>query len=467
MKNYYLEYINLQKKGINKLEINKVLNDNILKVWAKFIIASVVGVVLNTIYTLVDGIFIGQGVGEVGLAGVNIAWPAVTLVVGIGLMIGIGTSSIMAIYMGRGKNEKAEKALGTSITLIIAVGIVITILGLLFRRPIIKLLGATSDTLQSALDYYTIIFIIAVPYMFATALNPIVRTDGRPDLSMIMIGVGAIANIVLDWLFVMKLGFGVKGAAFATSASIVISMSVSLYHFIKGKATIKIKKKNLNLEMKIVKRILKIGFVSFAIQMSYGIILLTQNRTMFAYGSTVDVAIYTVATYINCFLVNTCMGIAQGLQPLIGYHYGANKYKRMKKFVYITIGICILGGILVYTAILIYGRQIIGIFGISAEHIESAYKMIRIYCMGSPIIGTIFTISGYYQAIGKNGYANIISIGRGFVFQFIFTIMLPPFIGTRGVFLSLPLAELITIVIMIGIIVVDKRKNNLEIIENC
>lgn len=448
------------------MDIKEVLNANIFKVWAKFVIASIVGVVLNTIYTVVDGIFIGQGVGEVGLAGVNVAWPAVTLVVGIGLMIGIGSSSIMAIYMGKGKNEKAEKVLGTCVTLIVVAGVVITILGLIFREPIIRILGATTDTFQSAIDYYTIIFIISIPYMFATALNPIVRTDGRPDLSMIMIGIGAIANIVLDWLFVMKLGLGVKGAAFATSASIIISMTVSLYHFIKGKSTIKIKKKNLRIDMIIVKRIFKIGFVSFAIQISYGIILLTQNRTMFAYGSTVDVAIYTVATYINCFLVNTCMGIAQGLQPLIGYHYGANKFKRMKKFVYITIGICVLGGILIYTAIIIYGREMVKIFGVDTTNIEMAYKMIVIYCIGSPIIGTIFTMSGYYQAIGKNIYANIISVGRGFVFQFIFTIILPPFIGTVGVFLSLPLAELITIIIILGILAIETRKSNLEIRES-
>lgn len=448
------------------MDIKEVLNSNIFKVWARFILASVVGVVLNTIYTVVDGIFIGQGVGEVGLAGVNIAWPAVTLIVGIGLMIGIGTSSIMAIYMGKGKNKKAEKALGTCISLIIIVGIIITILGLVFRGPIIKMLGATPDTIKSAMDYYTIIFIIAIPYMFATALNPIVRTDGRPDLSMIMIGIGAVANIILDWLFVMKLGFGVKGAAIATSASIVISMTVSFYYFIMGKANIKIKRKHLKIDKGIVKRILNIGFVSFAIQISYGIILLTQNKTMFLYGSTIDVAIYTVATYVNCFLVNTCMGIAQGLQPLIGYHYGAKKIRRMNQFVYITIAVCILGGVLVYSGIFVYGREIIRIFGVDSKNIEFAYKMILIYCIGSPIIGIIFTMSGYYQAIGKNIYANIISIGRGFVFQFIFTIVLPHFIGTTGVFLSLPLAELITFIILGVIVLIESRKNSRNLLKN-
>lgn len=441
------------------MDINKVLNDNIFKVWAKFIVASVVGIVLNTIYTVVDGIFIGQGVGEVGLAGVNIAWPAVTLVVGIGLMLGIGTSSLIAINIGKGEYKKAEESLGNCICLILLIGTIITILGLLFRVPIVKLLGATPDTIKSATEYYTIIFIIAIPYMFSTALNPIVRADGRPDLSMLMIGIGAVCNIVLDFVLVMKLGCGVKGAAIATSCSIVISMTVSLYYFIKGSSNIKIRKENLKLDMNIVKNIIKVGFVSFAIQMSYGIILLVQNKTMFSYGSTVDVAIYTVATYINCFLVNTCMGIAQGLQPLIGYHFGAGKIKRMNNFVYITIAICILSGIVVYTGIFFYGREIISIFGIGQEHIESAYEMIRVYCMGSFIIGTIFTMSGYYQAIGKNVYANIISIGRGFVFQFLFTVILPPFVGVKGVFLSLPLAELITITIVAIIVVMERIKD--------
>ena len=441
------------------MDMNEVLNGNIFKVWTKFVVASIVGIVLNTIYTVVDGIFVGQGVGEAGLAGVNIAWPALTLVVGIGLMIGIGTSSIMAIQMGKGNKEKAEQCLGTAIKSIIISGSIIMIVGLTFREPIIRMLGATTDTIGYARDYFTIIYIITIPYIFATALNPIVRTDGRPDLSMIMIGVGAVANIFLDWLFVITLGFGVKGAALATSASIFISMIVSLYHFIKGKSTIKIKREYLKVDFAILKKILKIGFVSFAVQMSYGIILLVQNKTMFAYGNTIDVAIYTVATYINCFLVNTCMGIAQGLQPLIGYHYGAKKLDRMKKLVLITIGVCVVGGILVYTSIVLYGREMIQIFGIGSENIEFAYDKIILYCIGSPFIGTIFTMSGYYQAIGRNIYANIISIGRGFVFQFLFTIILPPLIGSTGVFLSLPLAELITLIIIVFILFREKDKN--------
>lgn len=442
------------------MKIEQVLNVPIHKVWAKFVIASVIGVVLNTIYTMVDGIFVGQGVGEVGLASVNIVWPAVTVIVGTGLMIGIGSSSIIAIHIGKQDKESAQKCLGTSVTSIVLIGSIIMILGFMFREPILKMLGAEKDTIENAREYYSVIYLITIPYLFSTALNPIVRADGRPQLSMMMIGIGAICNIILDWIFVMKLGYGVKGAAMATSASIFISTVVSLYYFVKGNANIKIKKEYLKIDVSILKEILKIGFVSFAIQLSYGIILFVQNKTMYLYGNTVDVAIYTVATYINCFLVNTCMGISQGLQPLIGYHYGANKIKRMRQLLYITIGVCAIGGTLVYIGINSFGRELIQIFGISSENIEFAYSEILIYCLGSPAIGIIFAMSGYYQAIGKNIYANILSIGRGFLFQFILTMILPPIIGVRGVFLSLPLAELITLTILGMILTIEKYKNH-------
>ncbi|MGL5695314.1 MAG: MATE family efflux transporter [Peptostreptococcaceae bacterium] len=442
------------------MDVEKVLNGNIFKIWTKFVLASVVGVVLNTIYGLVDGIFVGRGVGEAGLASVNLAWPAVTVIIGTGLMIGMGTSSLVAIHMGKDDKESAEKTLGTAVKSIILIGSIIMILGFVFREPILKLLGATEDTIDYVRDYYTVIYLITIPYIFATALNPIVRTDGRPDLSMIMIGVGAVANIFLDWLLVIKLGFGVKGAAMATSASIFISMIVSLIYFIKGSSKIKIKREFFKIEIDILKEILKIGFVSFAIQLSYGIIIFVQNNVIYMYGNTRDIAIYTVSTYINCVLVNTFMGVSQGVQPLIGYHYGADKIRRMKKLIYITIGACIIGGILIYAGLILYGKGLVVTFGVSAENIDFAYKAMLIYCLGTPIIGIIFTMSAFYQSIGNNGYANILSIGRGFVFQFIFTLILPPMMGVMGVFLSLPLAELLTLLVLIVILLIEKKKNN-------
>lgn len=439
-----------------------VLNDNMYRVWSKFVIASVVGVVLNTIYSMIDGIFVGQGVGEAGLASINIVWPAITIIIGIGLMIGLGASNLIAIHIGKGEKEKAEKVLATAIKSIFVVGTIVMVTGILLREPVLKLLGAKNEVLPFARKYYTILYLMAIPYMFSTALNPMIRADGRPGLSMGMIAVGAICNVILDWILVIKFNFGVQGAAIATGASIFISTIVGFVYFIKGNSNIKLVKSYLKIDKIILNEIIKVGFVSLAIQVSYGLILFIQNNAMYAYGNTVDVAIYTVAAYINCFFVNTCMGIAQGLQPLIGYHYGANKIIRMKKLLNFTILMCFLLGILAYIVLLIYGKDLVELFGISSKYVETAYEKITLYCLGNPIIGLIFTMASYYQAIGKNGYANIISISRGFVFQCIFTIVLPPVIGVSGVFLSLPIAEMLTIILLAVIITLDKKSKNIS-----
>lgn len=436
-------------RGSETVSIDHVLNANIFKVWSKFVMASVVGVVLNTIYAIIDGMFVGQGVGEIGLAAVNIVWPAITLIIGTGLMLGIGASSLIAISLGQKDTEQSERYLGTTIVASIVIGALIMIVGLLFKDPILRMLGADDIVMPYAQDYFTIFYCITIPYIFATSLNPIVRTDGSPNLAMIMVGIGAIANIILDYLLVMVFGFGIKGAALATSASIVLSTIMSLHYFIKGKSNVKIKKEYLKLDMNMLKEIVKIGFVSFIVQLSYGGMIFVQNNVMYVYGSNIDVAIYTVASYINCFFVNVCTGIAQGLQPLIGYHFGAGKITRMKQFLYLSILVSVVAGILVFIGIYAYGRQLVSIFGISSEHLEYGYNSILMYCLGSPIIGIIFTMSGYYQAVGKNIQANVLSISRGFIFQFILTIALPPIIGVAGVFLSLPIAEVLTIIVLL------------------
>lgn len=431
------------------MSIDHILNANIFRIWSKFIMASVVGIVLNTIYTIIDGIFVGQGVGEVGLVAINIVWPAITIVIGTGLMLGIGASSLIAIKLGKNDLNTSEKYLGTTIITATIFGIMITVVGLFFKESILNLLGADDIVMPYAKDYFTILYIIAIPYIFSTAFNPIIRTDGSPNLAMILIAIGAVSNIILDYLLVIIFDFGIKGAAIATSSSIILSTISSFYYFVKGNSRIKIRKQYLTLDLRILKEIIKIGFVSFIIQLSYGIIIFVQNNVMYSYGSNIDVAIYTVASYVNCFFVNVCNGIAQGLQPLIGYHFGASKFKRMKQLLALSIGMSVLSGILVFIGIYVYGRQLVSIFGISSENLEYGYQSIVLYCLGSPIVGIIFTMMGYYQAIGKNLQANVLSTSRGLIFQLILTLLLPPVIGVSGVFLSLPIAEFLTILILI------------------
>lgn len=439
------------------MDISTIVNQNIYKSWVKFVIPTMIGILLSTIYSAVDAIFVGQGVGEVGLASINIVWPSVAVVIGIGMMIGVGSSNIISICLGNNEIEDAEKCLGTALKFILLIGLVLMILGLSFREPILKILGANDETIGYARDYYTIIYIIIIPYILSIALSTIVRTEGRPDLSMFMIGIGAVINIILDYILVIKYNFGTKGAAIATSGSIFISMIISIYYFTKGNSKIKFRKEYFKIDLEILSKILRIGFVSFAIQFSYAVIIWVQNNVIYNYGTTKDIAIFTVAAYINCFIVNLFMGIGQGVQPLIGYYLGASKEQKIKEIMKFSIIIGIVFGILCLGMLFIFGEKIVYVFGIDSKDLKFASDMMIVYCFGTPIIGILFTSSSFYQIREKTLYSNVISISRGFVFQFIFTIIMPVYFGVIGVFLSLPLAELVSLLILIIIILFDKK----------
>ncbi|MHC1749187.1 MAG: MATE family efflux transporter [Cellulosilyticaceae bacterium] len=454
------------------MNIDRILNGNIIKVWLKFVMASVVGVVFNAIYTLVDGIFVGQGVGELGLASINIAWPAITVILAIGLLLGTGASSLISISIGKKDVEEAERILGTMVKAGLIIGVILTILGLTCSDFLITLLGAKEDTFQYTKDYYTVIYCMAIPYIFSTALNPVVRADGKPWLSMAMIGIGAISNVILDFLFVIVLGGGTFGAALATGASIFISTACSFYYFIKGNSHISLRKKYFKINKEILSAIIKTGFVLFAVELSVGIILLLQNNIIYHYGNTTDVAIYSAAGYIISLYIQLCLGISQGMQPLIGYHYGANKQKRMKAILGITVCVCFSIGVLSYLALFFFGNQIIGVFGLSGKVLEIAYQRILIFCMGIPVTGIIYTVGAYYQATKRNIEANIISISRGCILQVFFSLALPPFLGVEGVFWTQSLSDIGSILILFGVILFgqankNKGKDKMRLVDEC
>ena len=434
------------------MNINYTLNGNLFRVWTKFVSASVIGVLLNTLYTMVDGIFVGQGTGEAGLAGVNLAWPAITLILGIGLLFGTGASSLISICLGQNDQDKAERLLGTVLKSILLIGIVLTLLGILFVDPIIKFLGATEETYQYTKDYFIIIYLMAIPYLLANALNPLVRADGKPHLSTLMVGVGAIGNIVLDWLFVIEFGWGTLGAALATGAGVIFSTIIGLWYFLSGKSYIKFNKDYFKIDKALLKDILKVGFVSFMIQLSIGVVILLQNIIIYKYGTTADIAIFSVAGYTISLYIQLSVGISQGMQPLIGYHYGADKTKRMRRLLQITLIASIITGILSLLALILYGQYFIKLFGITDDLLKLAYDRVVIFCLGIPFIGIIYTMSAYYQAINRNLEANIISIGRSFVLQIAFSLVLPIYMGVEGIFYAQASSDITSIFILIGVV---------------
>lgn len=441
------------------MNIEHILSGNLFKVWSKFVSASVIGVILNTIYTMVDGIFVGQGTGEAGLAGVNLAWPAVTVILGIGLLFGSGASSLISICLGSHDKERAERLLGTVLKSLLIIGVGLMILGPLFANPIIKFLGATEETFGYTKDYFIVIYLMAIPYLLANALNPLVRADGNPHLSMLMVGAGAIGNIILDWLFVIELGMGTMGAALATGAGVIFSTIIGLWYFLSGKSHVKFHKKYFKIDKKLLKDIFKIGFVSFMIQISIGVVILVQNVILYQYGNTADIAIFCVTGYVISLYTQLCVGMSQGMQPLIGCHYGANQIKRMHKLLQITLIASVMTSIVALLALIFYGEYFIRLYGIAENLLDLAYNRTITFCLGIPFIGIVYTMGAYYQALNRNIEANIVSIGRSFVLQILFSLTLPIFMGVEGVFYAQPFSDIGSIFILIGVMLYCHMKD--------
>ena len=433
------------------MNIDYILNGNLFKVWSKFVSASVIGVILNTIYTMVDGIFVGQGTGEAGLAGVNLAWPAITIILGIGLLFGSGASSLISICLGSEDQERAERLLGTVLKSLLIIGGLLMILGPLLADPIIKFLGANEETFSYTKDYFIVIYLMAIPYLLSNALNPLVRADGNPHLSMLMVGVGAIGNIILDWLFVIELGMGTRGAALATGAGVIFSTLIGLWYFLSGKSHVKFRKEYFKMDTALLKDIFKIGFVSFMIQISIGAVILVQNVILYKYGNTADIAIFCVTGYVISLYTQLCVGMSQGMQPLIGSHYGANQTKRLHKLLQMTLLASVLTSIVALLALIFYGKYFIQLYGIADHLLDLAYKRTIIFCLGIPFIGIVYTMGAYYQSLNRNVEANIVSIGRSFVLQIFFSLTLPLFMGVEGVFYAQPFSDISSIFILFGV----------------
>ncbi|WP_305767276.1 MATE family efflux transporter [Candidatus Epulonipiscium viviparus] len=434
-----------------------MIKENIFKLWLRFVIPSIVGVVLNTIYTMVDGIFVGRGAGETALAALNLAWPAITIILGTGAMFGTGATILIAKKMGSGEKDDAERVFAVTIKYTLILGIVFMILGVALANPITKMLGATADTFDFTRDYFVVIYLMSIPYLFSNSLNQLVRADGNPNLSMIMVGVGALLNVVLDWLLVVELQMGTAGAALATGCGVILSTIIGLYYFTYGKSNLKLRRKYFKLDAAILRSTCKIGVASFFMQFSIGLLILIQNRIIYKTGTTVDIAIFSISGYTFSLYAQIAIGIVQGIQPVMAFHYGAHALKRQHQLLAITLAVTLSISMLYLLFLIFYGKEFVSLYNLDEAVIETAYRRILIFCMGTPAVGVIQTMASYYQAVNRSTYASIISMGRGIVLQVLFTITLPLFLGVDGIFVGQAASDICSLFI-VGALIIHSRK---------
>ncbi|MEG2353319.1 MAG: MATE family efflux transporter [Clostridium sp.] len=423
--------------------------ESIPKLLMTFSIPAIIGMVVNTLYNVIDRIFIGNipGIGKLAITGVGITLPIMTIILGFGLLIGVGTSARISITLGQGRRETAEKLLGNAVTLIIIFAVIITILGFIFMNPLLVAFGASPDTLGYAKDYIGIIFLGTIFSLGSVGLNHSIRSDGNPKIAMLSMLLGAGVNIILDPILIFGFNMGVKGAAIATVFSQLISALWIFYYFTKGKSILKIRKKNLKLKKAIILSIFSIGMSPFAMQIAQSLVQVVANTSLKHYGGDTAIGAMTIITSISLMATMPIIGINQGAQPIIGYNFGAKKYHRVLETIKYSI---LFATIIVTSAFLIIQfapHSIIKVFNNDPILRDMATKGVRIYLFMLPIIGVQIVASSYFQAIGKAKISMFLSLLRQVIILIPLILIFPTFKGLDGIWFAGPTADFISTII--------------------
>ena len=423
------------------------------KLFLKFVFPATIGLIVAGIQGVIDGFFVGNAVGYQGLAGITLAFPALLVIVAAGHMIGIGTSILIALALGRDDRQEALKLVHNAFPLLLLAGIGLIAIGVCFSDSYLRLLGASGQVFGMANAYLRVLFSGSVFLILSIALDPLVRNDGRPGLAMICLVASVLVNLVLDYIFVMRMEMGITGAAVATVIAFSLSgILLSLYLFSRWSG-LRLKHRAFCLEPGTIFMIMKAGLPSFAMQFSTFFLLFTNNYMLLKYGSELAVSGYGIIGYVFSTFSLIFEGIAVGTQPIIGFNSGARYYSRVAgtlKMAFISsLGIGAAGFLLLY----IFPEQVIHIFNHdNPELLEITLNGMDIFMFALLAQGTVMLGSVYFQSINRVSSALFIQLGKVFLFFLPLLLILPPLLGLNGVWLATPAAEFLMFLVVLGLL---------------
>lgn len=415
-------------------------SEKISILFIKYLTPSVIGLIVIALYGIIDGMFVGIGVGRDGLAAINIGYPIINLANALALMFGVGGATLISIYTKTKKFKNACFSYLIYLNIFFYILIILTVF--IFRDSLIKFMGANSylSSYVKAYLYPTAGGIIFI--MLSTSLSIIVRNNGSPVYSFISMTTGAVTNIFLDWLLVIKYNYGLSGAAFATIIGQFFTFLLLVIYFHKRKNEFQIINKYFN--SKILFKIFSIGFSSFIIEFAIAFIIVIFNRVFMKYGGEIAVAAYSVVGYIFYMFRMIYAGIAQGIQPIVSYNFGIGNTKRMLKTYFLAHKISFVISILNLIIINVFSNKIVSFFSRDQELIELAVEGNKIYSMAVLFVGINLINTMYLQSKNSPKYAITISMSRSVIFIIIYIVILPPILGMKGIWLAFPLADMTT-----------------------
>ncbi len=416
--------------------------EKIFRLLLRFSVPAVVGMMVQALYNFVDRIYIGRAVGSIGIAATTISMPIMLIGFAFGLMIGIGATALISIRLGERNKDQAEQIMGNAAVMLFLISVVLMVPGLVFLTPLLKVFGATDTILPYAQDYMRIIILGWLFQVFGFGLNNFIRGEGNPKMAMLTMLIGSIINMILDPIFIFGFGWGMKGAAWATVISQLISAVWVLYYFLSGKSVLKIRVKYFRLKPSLMVKILALGGAPFLMHISDSMMSAILNNQLRIYGGDLGISLLGVIMSLMMMIFMFIIGISQGSQPIIGYNYGARQYDRVKKALAQAVMVATGGVLIGYIIIMLFPAQLVRIFNEDEALVELGIQAMPIFFSLLPLIGFQAISSTFFQAVGKAKQSMFLVLTRSVILHVPGLLLLPRFFGLDGIWIATPISTL-------------------------
>jgi len=427
---------------------SKVLGeDSIGSLLVKQAVPASIGILVMSLNILVDTIFVGNWIGSIAIAAINVVLPVSFFIAALGMAIGVGGSSIISRALGADNRSKALATFGNQITLTVLLTVVLVSVGLWYIDDIIPSFGGKGPIFALAKDYYRVV-LYGVPFLALCMMgNTVIRAEGKPKFAMIAMIIPSVGNLLMDYLFINVLDYGMVGAGWATTISYVLCLGYILWYFLSKHSELKLRITDFALRRPIVTEIAALGGVTLARQAIVSVTYLLLNNILYNLGGPSSVTVYAIIGRMLIFALFPVLGITQGFLPIAGYNYGAHKYQRVKESINTAIKYAMLLGFCIFLLIMIFPGAITGVFTDDAEVLKDAPNAMRWVFAATPIVVVQLIGSAYFQAVGKALPAFLLTLTRQGIFFIPLILILPRYYGELGVWISFPLSDVLSTVV--------------------
>lgn len=420
------------------------------KLLLKLALPTVAAQIINMLYNIVDRIYIGhiKGVGALALTGVGVCMPIIMIVTAFAALVGNGGAPRASIFMGKGENDSAEKTLGNCFTLQIIISVVLTAVLLIWNRDLLMAFGASENTIEYAVSYMNIYAVGTIFVQLTLGMNAFITAQGFAKTGMLSVLIGAVANIILDPIFIFGFGLGVRGAALATIISQAASCAWVLIFLFGKKTVLKIRVKNMGLQSRIILPSIALGLATFIMQASESVISVCFNSSLLKYGGDIAVGAMTILTSVMQFAMLPLQGLGQGAQPIISYNYGAKNVGRVKKAFWLLLKVSLSYAVLLWAFIMIFPQGFAGMFTSDPELLVFTKTALRIYTACLFLFGIQMACQMTFTSLGKAGSSIIVAVMRKFILLIPLIYIMPAILRENkavAVYMAEPIADFLAV----------------------